>query len=102
MTGLTPGKTYSVSVTSTDMLGNTVTQALPDFSTPPVPGVQVPAVTQPPSVHGKAKRQSVGLMWRWNQMVTAFKNLHRYYAGIRMLVLSDAPRNQHGCHSGSD
>jgi hypothetical protein len=59
MTGLTPGKTYSVSVTSTDMLGNTVTQALPDFMTPPAPGTQLPVVTQSPSVQADARTATV-------------------------------------------
>lgn len=50
MTGLTPNKTYNATVTSTDLWGNTVTEFLGEFTTPPMPDSQVPSITSGPSV----------------------------------------------------
>jgi Fibronectin type III domain len=48
VTGLVPGSTYAVTVSSTDLTGNTVTQSLPNFSTPPAP--DSPMITAGPTL----------------------------------------------------
>ncbi|MEI8324874.1 MAG: hypothetical protein WCH44_05800, partial [Betaproteobacteria bacterium] len=59
MTGLTPNKTYSATVVSTDLWGNTVTQVLGDFTTPPMPDSQAPAIIAGPSVQANANTATV-------------------------------------------
>ena len=49
LTGLTANKTYSVSVTSTDLTGNTVTQSLGSFTTPATADTTAPAITEGPT-----------------------------------------------------
>jgi phosphodiesterase/alkaline phosphatase D-like protein len=59
VTGLTPNKTYSVAVTSTDLWGNTVSQPMGEFTTPPMPDSQAPSITSGPSVQANATTATV-------------------------------------------
>ena len=59
LTGLTPNNKYSVSVTSTDLSGNTTTTVLADFSTPPSPDSSVPQIVQGPGVQTTASTATI-------------------------------------------
>ncbi len=49
LTGLTPNQSYSVTVTTTDLAGNSVTQSLANFTTPPAPDSTAPTITEGPT-----------------------------------------------------
>jgi len=67
LTGLTPGQTYSVSVTSHDSEGNKVTQVLANFSTPPTPDSTAPLITQAPTAQSIGAT-SVTLTWNTDKL----------------------------------
>jgi chitodextrinase len=67
LTGLTPGNTYSVLVTSTDSEGNQVTQSLGNFSTPPTPDSLAPVITAAPSAQSIGAT-SVTLTWNTDKL----------------------------------
>ncbi|MEI6722214.1 MAG: hypothetical protein WCO67_15730, partial [Betaproteobacteria bacterium] len=50
ITGLQPNQSYSVTVVSSDLAGNTASQSISSFSTPPTPDNAAPAITEGPSV----------------------------------------------------
>jgi chitodextrinase len=67
LTGLTPGQTYSVSVTSHDSEGNKVTQVLANFSTPPQPDSTAPLITLAPTAQSIGAT-SVTLTWNTDKL----------------------------------
>ena len=66
VTGLTPGSTYRATVTTTDMAGNTNTQVLPEFSTPPQPDTLTPQIVQGPGVQTTASTATI--TWATNKL----------------------------------
>jgi chitodextrinase len=70
LTGLTPGKTYSVSVTSHDSEGNKVTQVLANFSTPPTPDSTAPSITVAPTAQSIGAT-SVTLTWNTDKLANS-------------------------------
>ncbi len=67
LTGLTPDKTYSVEVRSTDQLGNTITQSLGNFSTPPTPDSVAPVIAIAPSAQSIGAT-SVTIAWSTDKL----------------------------------
>ena len=59
LTGLTPNSTYSVTVNSTDISGNTATTTIATFATPPSPDTGLPLIANAPTVVAKSTMATV-------------------------------------------